>query len=78
MDTVEKVNSVKTYTPQAVERAEGKIWFSYVNKDRSVISAYYDKAERKLKSVVRGPQYGKDQVAIRNLVAQEVVNAMLK
>ena len=78
MDLVKKVKAVVDYSPQGVERVGDKIWFTYVNRDRSAIPAYYDIIARKFKSVVRGKQYGKKRVAVRNLVARQVVESVLQ
>ena len=37
-----KLSKVKTYTPHNVTNQDGKIWFTYVNKNRIPVSAYYD------------------------------------
>ena len=73
----DKANAVAKYEPQGVERVGNKIWFTYVNKAGSAISAYYDFASRSFKSVVRGKQYGKSGYAVRNLVARSVIESAL-
>ena len=78
MNIVKTANAVVDYSPQGVERVGDKIWFTYVNRDRSAIPAYYDIIARKFKSVVRGKQYGKKRVAVRNLVARQVVESVLQ
>ena len=77
---VEKANAVAKvakYEPQGVERVGQKIWFTYVNKAGSAVPAYYDFGSRSFKSVVRGDQYGKKRLAVRNLVARPVVEGAL-
>ena len=73
----EKANAVAKYEPQGVERVNNKIWFTYVNKAGSAVAAYYDFPTRSFKSVVRGSQYGKAKVAVRNLVARPVIEGAL-
>ena len=72
-----KASAVASYEPQGVETIGDKIWFTYVNKAGSPVSAYYDFPSRAFKSVVRGKQYGKSGYAVRNLVAREVVAGVL-
>jgi hypothetical protein len=74
---VEKANAVAKYEPQGVERINNKIWFTYINKAGSEIKAYYDLASRSFKSIVRGGQYGKKKLAVRNLVARPVIEGAL-
>ena len=74
---MDKANAVAKYEPQGVERVGQKIWFTYVNKAGSAVSAYYDLASRTFKSVVRGQQYGKSGYAVRNLVARPVIEGAL-
>ena len=73
----DKALAVAKYEPQGVERIGNKIWFTYVNKAGSAVSAYYDFGSRSFKSVVRGKQYGKSGYAVRNLVARPVVEGVL-
>ena len=73
----DKANAVAKYEPQGVERVGNKIWFTYVNKAGSAVSAYYDFSSRSFKSVVRGSQYGKSGYAVRNLVARPVIEGVL-
>jgi hypothetical protein len=73
----EEANAVAKYEPQNVNKQGDKIWFSYWNNAGKPISAFYDKVERKFKQVVIGEQYGKDGVAIRNLIAQPVIEKIL-
>jgi hypothetical protein len=68
---------VAKYEPQNVNKQGDKIWFSYWNNAGKPISAFYDKVERKFKQVVIGKQYGEDGVAIRNLIAQPVIEKIL-
>jgi hypothetical protein len=74
---INKATSVAVYEPQNVSHEGDKIWFGYRNHSGSVVSAFYDTLERKFKSVVMGDQYGKDKVAIRNLVARPVIEKLL-
>jgi hypothetical protein len=74
---IDKANAVARYEPQAINQEGNKLWFSYVNNVGGAISAYYDYSTRSFKSVVKGSQYGKDQVAIRNLVARPVIQGLL-
>ena len=71
------VDTIAKYEPQGVERVGQKIWFTYVNKAGSSVSAYYDFTSRSFKSVVRGKQYGKSGYAVRNLVARPVIDGVL-
>jgi hypothetical protein len=73
---IEKATAVANYKPQAINRKGDKLWFSYVNNVGRAINAYYDYKTRSFKSVVKGSQYGKDQVAIRNLVAKPVIEGV--
>jgi hypothetical protein len=73
----DKANAVAKYEPQGVERIGNKIWFTYVNKAGSSVSAYYDAKSRAFKSVVRGKQYGESGYAVRNLVARPVIEGAL-
>ena len=68
---------IQAYTPQNVTDEGSKIWFGYLNKTGRPVTGFYDKIERKFKTVVQGRQYGKYS-AIRNLVAQPVVTNILK
>ena len=72
-----KAHAVSNYAPQGVETIGDKIWFTYVNKAGSAVSAYYDFPSRTFKSVVRGKQYGKSGYAVRHLVARPVVEGIL-
>ena len=74
---VEKSQAVEAYKPKNVSHDGNKIWFSYWNNAGKPISAFYDKVERKFKQVVIGEQYGEDGVAIRNLIAQPVIEKIL-
>ncbi len=74
---IEKAEAVAKYAPQGVNRIGNKLWFTYINKAGSSISAYYDYATRTFKSVVRGSQYGKKGVAVRNLVARPVIEGAI-
>ena len=74
---MDKANAVAKYEPQGVERVGQKIWFTYVNAKGSVVPAFYDFVTRSFKSVVYGKQYGKEGVAVRNLVAKPVVEGIL-
>ena len=74
---VEKSNAVAKYAPQGVNTIGSKIWFTYINKAGSAVSAYYDSANRSFKSVVRGKQYGQSGYAVRNLVARPVIEGIL-
>ena len=74
---IDKANAVATYAPKGVETIGQKIWFTYVNKAGSSVSAYYDFTSRSFKSVVRGKQYGKSGYAVRNLVARPVIEGVL-
>tara|TARA_R110002051_G_scaffold287567_3_gene350282 strand:+ start:1563 stop:1823 length:261 start_codon:yes stop_codon:yes gene_type:complete len=71
------VTEVAKYEPQGLERIGKKLWFSYINKAGSGVSAYYDCTSRSFKSVVRGKQYGKSGYAVRNLVARPVIEGVL-
>ncbi len=73
---VEKATAVENYKPENVSHEGDKIWFGYRNKAGAVVSAFYDKTDRKFKSVVSGKQYGKYS-AIRNLVARPVIERFL-
>ena len=73
----DKAEALAKYEPQGVERVGNKIWFTYVNKAGSAVSAYYDDQSRTFKSVVRGKQYGKSGYAVRNLVARPVIEGVL-
>ena len=73
---VDKATAVENYQPKNVSHEGDKIWFGYRNKAGAVVSAFYDKTDRKFKSVVSGKQYGKYS-AIRNLVAQPVIERFL-
>ena len=64
---------MKKYTPYHVERKGTKIWFSYINEKNSPQVAFYDLNQRKLKAVVGGKQYGKDELAVRQVTDQRVV-----
>ena len=74
---VEKAHAVTKYEPQNVNKQGDKLWFTYVNKAGSSVSAYYDFPSRAFKSVVRGKQYGKSGYAVRNLVARPVIEGVL-
>ena len=73
---IQNAHAVDAYEPQNVCHEGDKIWFGYRNKAGAVVSAFYDKAERKFKSVVSGKQYG-EYSAIRNLVARPVIEKFL-
>ncbi len=73
----EKATAVAKYEPQAIKQEGKKIWFTYVNAKGAIVPAFYDFVTRSFKSVVHGKQYGKDGVAIRNLVARPVVEGIL-
>jgi hypothetical protein len=73
----DKALAVAKYEPQGVERVGEKLWFTYINKAGSAVSAYYDFSSRTFKSVVRGKQYGKSGYAVRNLVARPVIEGAL-
>ncbi len=77
MSFVEKATAVAKYEPQAIKQEGKKIWFTYVNAKGAIVPAFYDFVTRSFKSVVHGKQYGKDGVAIRNLVARPVVEGIL-
>ena len=77
MSFVEQATAVAKYEPQAIKTEGKKIWFTYVNAKGSVVPAFYDFVTRSFKSVVYGKQYGKDGVAVRNLVAKPVVEGIL-
>ena len=64
---------MKKYTPYHVERKGTKIWFSYINEKNSPQVAFYDLNQRKLKAVVGDKQYGKDELAVRQVTDQRVV-----
>ncbi|MAH49670.1 hypothetical protein CMI37_27855 [Candidatus Pacearchaeota archaeon] len=74
---IEKAEAVANYEPQGLNRVGEKLWFTYVNKAGSAIPAYYDYVSRTFKSVVRGSQYGKKRLAVRNLVARPVIEGAL-
>ena len=74
---IDKAIAVNTYAPTNVSHEGDKIWFGYRNKAGQPITAFYDTLERKFKSVVMGDQYGKDRVAVRNLVARPVIEKIL-
>tara|TARA_Y100000310_G_C20326707_1_gene643331 strand:- start:391 stop:642 length:252 start_codon:yes stop_codon:yes gene_type:complete len=74
---VEKATAVANYQPQNIKTDDGKIWFCYTNKTGAIIPAFYEFASRKFKSVIHGKQYGKDGVAVRNLVARPVIEGVL-
>ena len=74
---IDKAHAVATYAPKGIETIGQKIWFTYVNKAGSSVSAYYDFTSRSFKSVVRGKQYGKSGYAVRNLVARPVIEGVL-
>jgi hypothetical protein len=74
---VDKAVSVAKYEPQGVEQVGKKLWFTYINNAGSAIPAYYDFASRSFKSVVHGSQYGKKQVAVRNLIARPVIEGVI-
>jgi len=73
----DKALAVANYEPQGVQKIGQKIWFTYVNKAGSSVSAYYDVKSRSFKSVVRGKQYGESGYAVRNLVARPVIEGVL-
>lgn len=77
MSFVEKATAVAKYEPQAIKQEGKKIWFTYVNAQGAIVPAFYDAVTRSFKSVIHGKQYGKDGVAIRNLVARPVVEGIL-
>ena len=74
---VEKANAIAKYEPQAIKQEGKKIWFTYINAKGIVVPAFYDFVTRSFKSVIHGKQYGKDGVAIRNLVARPVIEGAL-
>jgi hypothetical protein len=76
IDKANAVDAVAKYEPQGVESVGNKIWFTYVNKAGSAVPAYYDCPSRSFKSVVRGSQYGKKRLAVRNLVARPVIEGV--
>jgi hypothetical protein len=69
------LSKVKTYTPHNVNNRDEKIWFTYVNKNRVPVSAYYDTANGSFVSVVKGSQY--NGVAFRKGVAKRVISKIL-
>jgi len=73
---IDKATAVAKYQPKAINRKGNKLWFSYVNNVGRAINAYYDYKTRSFKSVVKGSQYGKDQIAVRNLVAKPVIEGV--
>ena len=73
---IEKSNAVAKYEPQNVNRQGDKLWFTYVNRAGVAVNAFYEYSTRSFKSVVKGSQYG-DGVAIRNLVANPVIEGIL-
>ena len=73
---IQNAHAVEVYEPQNVSHDGDKIWCGYRNKAGAVVSAFYDKVDRKFKSVVKGKQYGKYS-AIRNLVARPVIEKFL-
>tara|TARA_Y100000766_G_C18519188_1_gene418023 strand:- start:142 stop:393 length:252 start_codon:yes stop_codon:yes gene_type:complete len=73
---IDKATAVAKYEPKAINRKGDKLWFSYINKMGRAINAYYDYKTRSFKSVVNGSQYGKNQVAVRNLVAKPVIEGV--
>jgi len=77
MNITKKAIAVAKYAPHGINQVGNKIWFTYVNKAGSAVPAYYDFSSRSFKSVVRGSQYGKAKVAVRNLVARPVVEGIL-
>ena len=76
MDLIKEAMAVANYVPQNVKQEDGKIWFCYTNKDGAAVPAFYEFATRKFKSVIFGKQYGKDGVAVRNLIARPVVESI--
>lgn len=76
MSFTKKAKSVANYEPRNVNRQGDKLWFNYVNQAGVVVSAFYEYSTRSFKSVVKGSQYG-DGVAIRNLVANPVIEGVL-
>jgi|TARA_B100000424_G_C22921494_1_gene490275 hypothetical protein len=70
-----KLSKVKTYTPHNVTNQDGKIWFTYVNKNRIPVSAYYDTSSGSFVSVVKGSQY--NGVALRKGIAKRVISKLL-
>lgn len=72
----DQANAVAKYKPQAINQKGDKLWFSYINGAGNAISAYYDFQTRSFKSVVKGSQYGEDQIAIRNLIAKPVIEGV--
>jgi hypothetical protein len=73
----DQANAVEAYETQEVQTIGDKIWFTYVNKAGSSVSAYYDFPSRTFRSIVRGKQYGKAGYATRNLVARPVIENIL-
>ena len=76
MSFIKNAKSVANYEPRNVNRRGDKLWFNYVNQTGIVVSAFYEYSTRSFKSVVKGSQYG-DGVAIRNLVANPVIEGVL-
>ena len=70
-----KLSKVKTYTPHNVTNQDDKIWFTYVNKNRIPVSAYYDTSNGSFVSVVKGSQY--NGVALRKGIAKRVISKLL-
>lgn len=70
------MNKLKKYHPYHVERKGSKIWFSYVNEKNAPQVAFYDLNQRKLKAVVGGKQYGKDELAIRQVTDHRIVERL--
>ena len=67
---------MKKYHPYHVERKGSKIWFSYVNEKNAPQVAFYDLNQRKLKAVVGGKQYGKDELAVRQVTDHRIVERL--
>ena len=70
---MEQLKGMKKYHPYHIERKGTKIWFSYVNDRNAPQVAFYDLNQRKLKSVVGGKQYGKDELAVRRVTDHRLI-----
>ena len=70
---MEQLKEMKKYHPYHVERKGTKIWFSYVNEKNAPQVAFYDLNQRKLKAIVGGRQYGKDELAVRRVTDQRLI-----
>ena len=71
-----KLKTLKKYHPYHVERKGTKIWFSYVTEKNSPQVAFYDLNQRKLKAVVGGKQYGKDELAVRQVTDHRIIEKL--